>query len=442
MLGQQGMPTLGSHRAVRGEVVLVRPERGGEPEPCRVHREGGAHRPGAEDRDPRHRVTIAARRSAAPCVTTGAHAGTAVGGGGAHGGAARLRRTMPGPPYLQVDDYEPVARSKLPADVYDYYAGGAGDERTLAENLRAFDRWVIRPRFLRGAGTPDPSTRILDTRIELPVLVAPWAYQRRAHPDGERATARAAQKAGTIALISSTAVDDLERIAAASSAPKWWQLYLFTDVGRSAEMLRRAAESGFRAICWTVDFPVAGLRHRDTRSGFVMPVGIPGDETVYEPNLTWDHLPFIRDHASGLPVLVKGILTAEDAVLAVDHGADGVVVSNHGGRQLDSCPAGLDALPEVIEAVQGQIPVLMDGGVRRGTDVLKALALGAAAVLVGRPAVWGLAAEGEAGVTGVLDILRAEFENAMALTGCARVGEIGPELVARSPGSVDAAPVV
>jgi 4-hydroxymandelate oxidase len=349
---------------------------------------------------------------------------------------------MPGPPYLQVDDYEPVARSKLPADVYDYYAGGAGDERTLAENLRAFDRWVIRPRFLRGAGTPDPSTRILDTRIELPVLVAPWAYQRRAHPDGERATARAAQKAGTIAVISSTAVDDLEGIAAASSAPKWWQLYLFTDVGRSAEMLRRAAESGFRAICWTVDFPVAGLRHRDTRSGFVMPVGIPGDETVYEPNLTWDHLPFIRDHASGLPVLVKGILTAEDAVLAVDHGADGVVVSNHGGRQLDSCPAGLDALPEVIEAVQGQIPVLMDGGVRRGTDVLKALALGAAAVLVGRPAVWGLAAEGEAGVTGVLDILRAEFENAMALTGCARVGEIGPELVARSPGSVDAAPVV
>jgi 4-hydroxymandelate oxidase len=349
---------------------------------------------------------------------------------------------MPVPPYLQVDDYEPVARSKLPADVYDYYAGGAGDERTLAENLRAFDRWVIRPRFLRGAGTPDPSTRILDTRVELPVLVAPWAYQRRAHPDGEHATARAAEKAGTIAVISSTAVDDLEGIAGASSSPKWWQLYLFTDVGRSAEMLRRATDSGFRAICWTVDFPVAGLRHRDTRSGFVMPVGIPGDEIVYEPNLTWDHLAFIRDHAPGLPVLVKGILTAEDAVLAVDHGADGLVVSNHGGRQLDSCPAGLDALSEVVEAVQGRIPVLMDGGIRRGTDVLKALALGAAAVLVGRPAVWGLAAEGEAGVTGVLDILRAEFENAMALTGCARVDQIGPDLVARSPGSVDAAPVV
>jgi 4-hydroxymandelate oxidase len=344
---------------------------------------------------------------------------------------------MPGPPYLQVDDYEPVARSKLPGDVYDYYAGGAGDERTLAENLRAFDRWVIRPRFLRGSGPPDTSAVILGARVELPVLVAPWAYQRRAHPDGERATVRAAERVGTIAVISSTAVDHLEEIAAASDGPKWWQLYLFTDVGRSADMLRRVAAAGFRAICWTVDFPVSGLRHRDTRSGFWMPVGIPGDELVYEPDLTWDHLSFIRDHAPGLPVLVKGILTSEDAALAVEHGADGVVVSNHGGRQLDSCPAGLDALPEVVAAVQGRIPVLMDGGVRRGTDVLKALALGAAAVLVGRPAVWGLAAEGEEGVAGVLGILRAELENAMALTGCGSLADIGRELVAPAPGSVD-----
>jgi 4-hydroxymandelate oxidase len=344
---------------------------------------------------------------------------------------------MPGPLYLQVDDYEPVAKSKLPADVYDFYAGGAGDERTVAENVRAFDRWVIRPRFLRGAGPPDTSTEVLGTPVALPVLVAPWAYQRRAHPEGELATVRAAGRAGTIAVISSTAVDHLEEIAAAAAGPTWWQLYLFTDVGRSAEMLRRATAAGFRAICWTVDFPVSGLRHRDTRSGFLMPVGIPGNELVYEPNLTWDHLGFIRDHAPGLPVLVKGILTAEDAVLAVEHGADGVVVSNHGGRQLDSCPAGLDALPEVVEAVDGRIPVLMDGGVRRGTDVLKALALGAAAVLVGRPVVWGLAAEGEAGVTGVLDILRSEFDNAMALTGCGSVTDIGRDLVAPVPRSVD-----
>jgi 4-hydroxymandelate oxidase len=335
--------------------------------------------------------------------------------------------------YLQVDDYEPVARAKLGADVYDYYAGGAGDERTLAENLRAFDRWVLRPRFLRGAGSVDAGTEILGTRIEFPVLVAPWAYQALAHPGGEPATARAAAKAGTIMVVSTNALDRLEEIAEASDGPKWWQLYLFTDPGRSADMLARVAGASYGAICWTVDFPVAGLRHRDTRTGFEMPIGLPGGELVYEPNMTWDHLSFIREHAPGLPVLVKGILTAEDARLAVEHGADGVVVSNHGGRQLDSCPASLDVLPEVVDAVGGAVPVLMDGGVRRGTDVMKALALGAAAALVGRPAVWGLAAEGEEGVAGVLAILRAELENAMALTGCRTVAEIGPDLVGSAP---------
>jgi 4-hydroxymandelate oxidase len=337
------------------------------------------------------------------------------------------------PRYLQVDDYEPVAKEKLPPDVYDYYAGGAGDERTLEENLRAFGRWVLRPRFLRGSGFPDTSTELLGTRVEFPVLVAPWAYQGRAHPDGERGTARGAARAGTIAVVSSTAVDDLERIAAVSDGPKWWQLYLFADPSLNEEMLARVVSAGYEAICWTVDFPVGGLRHRDTRSGFVMPFGIGDADYVYEPNMTWDHLAFIREHAPGLPVLVKGILTAEDALLAVEHRVDGIVVSNHGGRQLDSCPASLDALPEVVEAAADRLPVLMDGGVRRGTDVVKAIALGAAAVMVGRPAVWGLAAEGEDGVAGVLDILRAEIENAMALTGCRSVAEIGRELVAPAP---------
>ncbi|MGH2680082.1 MAG: alpha-hydroxy acid oxidase [Actinomycetota bacterium] len=337
--------------------------------------------------------------------------------------------------YLQVDDYEPVAKAKLGPDVYDYYAGGAGDERTLEENLRAFDRWVLRPRVLRGSGFPDTSTDVLGTRIASPILVAPWAYQGRAHPDAERGTVRAAARAGTIAVVSSTAVDDLEGIAAASAGPKWWQLYLFADAGLSREMLRRVAASGYDAVCWTVDFPVAGLRHRDTRSGFVMPFGpSTGDhEYEYEPNMTWDHLAFVREHAPELPVLVKGILTAEDAAAALQRDVDGIVVSNHGGRQLDSCPASLDALPEVVEVVGGRVPVLMDGGVRRGTDVLKAIALGAAAVLVGRPAAWGLAAEGEEGVVGVLDILRAEVGNAMALAGCRTVSEIGPALVARAP---------
>jgi 4-hydroxymandelate oxidase len=340
---------------------------------------------------------------------------------------------MAGSPYLQVDDYEPVAREKLPPDVYDYYAGGAGDERTLEENLRAFDRWILRPRFLRGTGFPDPSTVLLGTRVEFPVLVAPWAYQGRAHPEGERGTVGGAARAGTIPVVSSTAVDDLEAIAAASDGPKWWQLYLFADAGLSADMLRRVVAAGYEAICWTVDFPVGGLRHRDTRSGFVMPFGIGDADCVYEPNMTWDHLAFIREHAPGLPVLVKGLLTAEDATLAVEHGCDGIVVSNHGGRQLDSSPASLDALPEVVEAVAGRLPVLMDGGVRRGTDVVKAIALGAAAVMVGRPAAWGLAAEGEDGVAGVLGILRSEIENAMILTGCRTLADIGRELVGPAP---------
>ncbi|HEY6567594.1 MAG TPA: alpha-hydroxy acid oxidase [Actinomycetota bacterium] len=337
------------------------------------------------------------------------------------------------PRYVTVDDYEPVAKAALPPDVWDYFAGGAGDERTLVQNERAFDRWILRPRFLRAAGRPDPSTSILGTEIAFPILVAPWAYQRLAHADRELATARAAAAAGTIMVVSSTATDILEDVASASAGPKWWQLYVFTDRGRSGEMLARVASAGYQAICWTVDFPVNGLRHRDTRSGFVMPMGLPDGDAEYDPLLSWDDLAWIRGLVPGLPIVVKGLLTAEDAELAVQAGADAIVVSNHGGRQLDSSPAGLDALPEVVAQVAGRVPVLMDGGVRRGVDVLKAIALGASAVLVGRPAVWGLAADGEAGVVGVLGILRAEFENAMALTGCRTVPEIGHQLVTPAP---------
>jgi isopentenyl diphosphate isomerase/L-lactate dehydrogenase-like FMN-dependent dehydrogenase len=331
--------------------------------------------------------------------------------------------------FLTVDEYEPRAREVLPPDVYDYYAGGAGDEWTLAENRRAFERWAIRPRMLAGAFPPDPSTDLLGMPIAFPVLVAPWAYQRRAHPDGELATARAAARAGTIMVVSSTTVDFLEDVAAATTAPKWWQLYVFTDRGASEDMLHRVAAAGFGAVCFTVDFPVAGLRHRDTRSGFVMEQGLPQDELVYDPNITWEDLGWIREHAP-IPLLVKGILTGEDARLAVEHGADGIVVSNHGGRQLDGVPAGLTVLPEIVDAVEGRVPVVVDGGVRRGTDVFKAIALGAAAVMVGRPACWGLAVAGEDGVADVLRILRLEFENAMTLAGCRTPGDVTPSHVA------------
>ena len=193
-------------------------------------------------------------------------------------------------PFLTVDDFEPAARAVLPADVYDYYAGGAGDEWTLAENRRAFQDWVIRPRMLTGSYPPDTSTELLGTRVAMPILVAPWAYQRRAHPDGELATARAAERAGTIMVVSSTTEDYLEDVAGSSSFAKWWQLYVFTDRGRTEEMLHRVAAAGFGAVCFTVDFPDTGLRHRDTRSGFEMVMGLAHDELVFDPQITWADL--------------------------------------------------------------------------------------------------------------------------------------------------------
>jgi isopentenyl diphosphate isomerase/L-lactate dehydrogenase-like FMN-dependent dehydrogenase len=288
---------------------------------------------------------------------------------------------------------------------------------------------MLRPRFLRGAGSPDTSTNVLGAPLSLPVLVAPWAYQRLAHPDGELATARGASSAGTVMIVSSTAESYLEDVATATPGPKWWQLYVAEDRGFTESMLGRVVEAGYTAICWTVDFPVSGLRHRDTRSGFVMPLGVGASDYIFDPELSWDDLAWIKERAPGLSVAVKGLLTAEDAELAVQAGADAIVVSNHGGRQLDRSPAGLEALPEVAAQVSGRVPVLVDGGVRRGTDVLTAMALGAVAVLVGRPTIWGLASEGDAGVAGVLEILRSEFANAMSLTGCRSVDEIGPALV-------------
>ena len=334
---------------------------------------------------------------------------------------------------MTVDDYEPVARAALSAPVYDYIAGGAGDERTLGENARAFDRWLLRPRVLRASGDPDPSTTILGTSLSFPVLVAPWAYQSMVHPEAEPATARAAAQAGSIMVVSTTAIDMLQEVAVAGAGRTWWQLYVFTDHGVTTEILQQVATAGFGAICWTVDFPANGLRHRDTRNGFEMPMGLSTSDYMYDDTLTWDDLGWIRSAAPGMPLLVKGLLTAEDAELAVQAGVDGIVVSNHGGRQLDGVPAGLGALPEVVAQVAGRVPILMDGGVRRGTDILKALALGAAAVLVGRPMAWALAAEGESGVAGALQILREEFVNAMALSGCRTVGEIGHALITPAP---------
>lgn len=331
---------------------------------------------------------------------------------------------------LTVEDFEPIARARLPKEVYDFVAGGAGDEWTLRENTRAFERWILRPRVLRGVVEPDTRTEVLGVPLSMPVMIAPWAYQRLVHPDGELATARAAARAGTLMVVSTPAERHLEAIAA-TDVPRWFQLYVLRDRAASERMLDRAVEAGYGAVVFTVDLPVGGLRYRDARNGFEIPSSVRARGGDYDPYLTWDDIAWIKDR-TGLPVLVKGILAAEDAPLAIEAGADGIVVSNHGGRQLDATTAGVDALPDVVEAVAGRVPVLMDGGVRRGTDVLTALALGAVAVLVGRPIAWGLGADGEDGVARVLEILRTGLENAMVLTGCHTLADVTRELVARA----------
>jgi 4-hydroxymandelate oxidase len=331
-------------------------------------------------------------------------------------------------PIVNVDDYERIARAKLPPEVYDYYAGGAGAEWTLRENRAAFDRWILRPRVLIGVAERDMSTQVLGTRVSFPVLVAPWAFQGLADPEGEVATARAAARAGTIMVLSSTASHLVDDVAKATDAQKWFQLYVYRDRGFTRDILRRAYEAGYGAVMFTVDVPFLGKRERDRYNDLRLPVKGRGQELDFDPTISWKDLAWIREVAP-VPILLKGILTAEDARLAVEHGMDGIVVSNHGGRQLDSSPATLDALIEVREAVEDRLAVLVDGGVRRGTDVLKALALGAEAVMVGRPIAWGLAAAGEDGVAHVLEILRDEFDLAMGLSGCRSVSEVVGGLV-------------
>src|SRR5262245_39910407 len=335
---------------------------------------------------------------------------------------------MPDERPVTLDEWEAAARTVLPPGVFHYIAGGAGAERTLAANEAAFDRWSIWPSMLRGSGDPDPSAAVLGTPFAFPVGIAPWAFQWQVHADGEAGTARAAAALGVPVGVSSTVLDAREDVAS-SGAARWWQLYIWRDRGATADLLHRAEAAGYRALVWTVDVPALGRRHRDTRSGYALPVGPAGTPQEFEPSLTWDDLGWIRAQAPSLPVIVKGIVRDDDARAAVDHGADAIVVSNHGGRQLDRAPASLDALPGVVDAVQGRVPVLVDGGIREGADALIALALGAAAVLVARPTAWGLAVGGQAGVEEVLTFLRDGFVSAMANAGGRTVADITRELV-------------
>jgi isopentenyl diphosphate isomerase/L-lactate dehydrogenase-like FMN-dependent dehydrogenase len=333
---------------------------------------------------------------------------------------------------VSVRDYERLAEERVPENVWGYFAGGAADEVTLRANLAAFGRWRLRPRVLAGIGAWSTETDVLGTRASMPILVAPTALHGLLDPEGELATARAAAAAGTICCISTVTTRTHEEIRdAAPGAARWQQLYILVDRARTAAMLESTAELGYSAVVLTADTPIWGRRERDLRLGFSLPADLPlpyvgRDEAerakgiAYvdaEPALSWRDVEWVAER-SRLPVLVKGVLTAEDAVLAVEHGAAGVIVSNHGGRQLDGVAASLDALPEVVDAVASRVPVLLDGGVRRGTDALKALALGASAVLVGRPVLYGLAVGGEQGVQRVLELLRDEVERGLALLGC------------------------
>jgi isopentenyl diphosphate isomerase/L-lactate dehydrogenase-like FMN-dependent dehydrogenase len=354
------------------------------------------------------------------------------------------------PEPINVADYERLALERLDPGVHGYFAGGAGDERTLRENVAAFGRWQLRPEVLVDVSGAGAATSVLGREASMPLLVAPVAFQRLVDPDGEVAMARAAATAGTIMCLSTIATSRPSELAAeVPPAPRWLQLYCFRDRGVTRALIDEAVESGFEAIALTVDAPRAGRRERDLRTGFEIPEGVHapavaaavGSEraisveevfALVDASLDWDGL---AELASGcaLPILVKGIQRGEDAVRALDHGAAGLIVSNHGGRQLDGVPAALETLPEVVEAVQGRCEVLVDGGVRRGTDVVTALALGARAVLAGRAPLWGLAAAGEQGALRVLDLLRAEIELALILLGCPSPADVRSEHVRRAP---------
>ncbi len=330
------------------------------------------------------------------------------------------------------------ARAVLDPDHWDFFAGGAGEERTVRDNEAAFARRRIVPRVLRGAGERDLRTTLLGTELSLPIFLAPTAFHLLAHPSGEAGTAAAAAAAGTVMVVSMAATQPIERIAEAGAA-LWFQLYPQPDAEFEAHVVRRVEKAGCRALVVTADSPVFGRRERDRRNGFTaLPPGLACEnmrdpagtlrDIAMDSALSWAAIDRLRDRTD-LPIVLKGVLHPADAALAVEHGVAALLVSNHGGRQLDGAIATLDALPAVVAAAGGRVPVLLDGGIRRGTDVLTALALGATAVGIGRPAIWGLAAGGPDGVREILETLRSELDHVLALAGAKRPADLTPDLI-------------
>lgn len=331
---------------------------------------------------------------------------------------------------VNVFDYEALARARMDRGAWSYYQSGSDDEVTLRANRDAFERIRLRPRMLVDVRDCGMQTTALGTPVSMPVLIAPTAFHGLADPEGECAVAQAAGGAGTLMVVSSSSSHSLEDIAREASGPLWFQLYVH-DRQVSEELVHRCMGAGYRALVITVDSPRWGHKESVIRSGFRPPVKAnfaSRDATQKAIHLTWESLLWLRTLTS-LPIVLKGIVTAEDARLAVEHGVDGIIVSNHGGRQLDGVLASIEALPEVAQAVDGRCEVYLDGGIRRGTDILKALALGARAVLVGRPILWGLAANGARGVNHVLELLQTELEQAMVLAGRPTLASIDRSLV-------------
>jgi len=345
---------------------------------------------------------------------------------------------------LTLTDVEERAFERLDPHWREYFAGGAGSERTLRENVSAFARYRLRQRVLCGIETVSTSTTVLGHELKVPLLVAPIAYMRRAHPDGEEGMARAAAAVGAGMCLSTFATASAAAVASAAPAlPRFLQVYVYRDKGITDEVIAMALDAGFTGVFLTVDLPVVGSRDRERRIAWEFPEddlpmvvfakerGLTDHASVpVDPALDWNYLEKLCASLQ-VPVAVKGVLEAEDAVLAAEHGAAAVVVSNHGGRQLDAVAPTIEALPAIAEAVGDRMEVLVDGGVRRGTDIATALALGARAVLVGRAPLWGLAAGGEAGARAVLELLREEVAVALHLMGCAGATEVGLRHVSR-----------
>jgi L-lactate dehydrogenase (cytochrome) len=379
---------------------------------------------------------------------------------------------------ITIDDLRRLARRRLPRAVYDFVEGGAGDERTVERNRAAFDRLVFRPRVLVDVSKREQATVVLGESVKTPVLVSPTGMAGLCWPKGEVAAARAANEAGTIYTLSTHSSCTIEEVAAGAPGPLWFQLYVWQNRDLTRSFVERARAAGYRALVLTVDVPIISRRERDLRNGFTIPpritvrnaldtlrrvgwmrrvllgprltlanlVGAPGAPRTdivtlggvanrqVDPSVAWADLTWFRSLWKG-PLVLKGVLTAEDARRAADHGVDGLIVSNHGGRQLDGTPASVEALPEIADAVGDRVEVLLDGGVRRGADVLRALALGARAVMVGRPYLYGLGAGGSAGVRRALDILAGEVDHALALVGVPRVADLDRTVVRRADDS-------